>query len=101
MIVFDEVHAAFFVGVEAEVWCGVGDGPDFDGAVEAGGSKSISVLRIDGDIHNVVGVTLEDLEVGQPLSRQSLIVKRVLKMNSAIVPCDPTSIIAPYSISRG
>ena len=21
--------------VEAEVWCGVGDGPDFDGAVEA------------------------------------------------------------------
>jgi len=35
VVVFDEVHAAFFVGVEAEVWCGVGDGPDFGGAVEA------------------------------------------------------------------
>jgi len=29
VVVFDEVHAAFFVGIE------VGDGPDFDGAVEA------------------------------------------------------------------
>ena len=65
VVVFDEVYAAFFMGVDAEVWCRVGNGPDFDGAIEAGGSKSISVLRVDGNIHDVVRVTLEDLAVGQ------------------------------------
>ena len=72
VVVFDEVHAAFFVGVEAEVWCGVGDGPDFDGAVEAGGSKCISVFWVDSNIHNVVSVALEDLECGQRLSRRNV-----------------------------
>jgi len=62
VVVFDEVHATVFVGVEAEVWCGVGDGPDFDGAVEAGGSKCISVFRVDSNIHNVVSVALEDVK---------------------------------------
>ena len=76
VVVFDEVHAAFFVGVEAEVRCGVGNGPDFDSAIEAGSSKSISVLRVDGNIHDVVRVTLEDLAVGQTLARRSLVEKR-------------------------
>ena len=62
VVVFDGVHAALLVGVETEVWCGAGDRPHLDGAVEASGSKSISVFWIDGNIHNVVGVTLEDLE---------------------------------------
>jgi len=55
--------------VEAEVWCGVGDGPDVDGAVEAGGIKCISIFRVDSNIHNVVSVALEDLEVSQTLKR--------------------------------
>src|SRR5882757_7485069 len=76
MVVFDEVHAAFLVGVEAEVWCGVGYRPYLDGAVEAGGSKSISVFWVDSNIHNVVGVALGDLEGGQTLSRQNLVEKR-------------------------
>jgi len=50
----------------------VGDGPDFDGAVEAGGSKCISVVQVDSNIHNVVSVALENLEVGQILTRRNV-----------------------------
>jgi hypothetical protein len=42
--VFSKVHTAILVGVEAEGWCGVGYRPDFDSAVEAGGSKGICVF---------------------------------------------------------
>ena len=80
IVVFNEVHAAFLVGVEAEVWCGVGDRPDFDSAIEAGGSKGISVFWVDRNIHNVVGVALEDLGAGQTLflSRRSLAEKQII-----------------------
>ena len=38
---------------------------DFDGPVEAGGSKSIRVFCVDSNIHDsVVGVVLEGLEIG-------------------------------------
>jgi hypothetical protein len=70
VVVFDEVYAAFFMGVDAKVWCRVGDRPDFDGAVEAGSRKGISIFRVDGDIHNVVSVTLEDLEVVNTVSEK-------------------------------
>ena len=54
-----------FVGVEDEGWCGVGYWSDFDGAVEAGGGKSICVFCVDSDVHDsVVDMALEDLEVG-------------------------------------
>jgi len=52
------------------------DGPDFDGTVEAGGSKCISVFRVDSNIHNVVSVALKNLEVGQTLSRRNVMEKR-------------------------
>lgn len=78
MVVFNEVHAAFLVSVEAEVWCRVGDGPDFDSAIKAGGSKGISVFWIDSNIHNVVSVALEDLGVGQTMSRRILVVKQII-----------------------
>jgi len=76
VVASDEVHAAFFVGIESEGWYGFGDGPDFDGAVEAGRSRCISVFRFDSNIHNVVSVALEDLEVGQTRSRRNVMEKR-------------------------
>ena len=47
-------------------------GPDFDGAVEAGGGRSIRVCCIDSNIHDsVVDVALEDLKVGRSNSVQA------------------------------
>ena len=57
----DEVDAAALVGLEGEVGGGGGEGPHFDGAVEAGGGEGVGVLGVEGEVHDVVGVSFEDL----------------------------------------
>jgi hypothetical protein len=51
------------VGVHSEVGGGGAERPHLDGAVEAGGGECVRVLGVDGDVHDVVGVTFEDLGV--------------------------------------
>jgi hypothetical protein len=66
------------VGVKPVVRYGVQDRPDFDGAVEVGGSKGISDFWVDSYIHNVVGVAMEELGVGQTQSRRNLVEKQII-----------------------
>lgn len=51
----------FFVCFEGEVRDRAPKRPDLYGMVQTGGRKSLRVLGIDGESHNVVSVPLKDL----------------------------------------
>ena len=59
-----EVHVVdtLFVGVHSEIWIWGSQRPHFDGSIETGRGEGVGVFGVDGDIHNVVGMTLVDLQ---------------------------------------
>lgn len=51
----------FIVGIEREIGCVRPERPDFDGTVQASGSKRVGVFRVERQVHDVMRVSLKDL----------------------------------------
>lgn len=60
VVVFDVVYT-FVVRVEGVVGCMGAKGPHLDCAVQAGRCESVGVFGVEGEVHDVVRVTLEGL----------------------------------------
>lgn len=60
-VVFDMVDSLRLMRLESEVGRGTPQTPDFDGAIQTGGSKSVCVLGVDGQTHDIVRVALKHL----------------------------------------
>ena len=52
----------FFMSVHGEIGIGGSQRPHLDGPIETGRDEGVGIFGIYGDIHNVVGVTLVDLQ---------------------------------------
>lgn len=59
-VVIDAVHT-LLVTLEGVVMGGTAEAPNLDGPIETGTGKGVGVLGVELDLHNVVGVPLEDL----------------------------------------
>ena len=59
-----EIHVVdtFIVSVHSEIRIRGSQRPHFDGPIQTRGSKGVGVFGIYGDIHDVVGVALVDLQ---------------------------------------
>ena len=69
MIEFDVVDS-LVVRIESEVGSRRAEGPDFDRAIETGGSEGVGIFWVEGEVHDVVRVTFEDLACVIPSVRQ-------------------------------
>ena len=63
VVVIDAVDA-LLVAVQRKIGRLRAELPDFNGAVEGGRSEGVGVLGVDDDLHDVVGVALENLLTG-------------------------------------
>jgi hypothetical protein len=61
-IVVDVVHALGLVGLKGEVRRWGTKTPDLDGPIETGRCEGVGVLGVDGQTHDVVPMTFEDLD---------------------------------------
>lgn len=56
-----DVIDTLVVRIERKVGGGGSERPDLDGAVEASGRERVGVLGVEGEVHDVVRVSLKDL----------------------------------------
>jgi len=61
VIVIDVVDSLIMC-VEGKIGCGGCERPDFDGSIETGGSECVGVLRVDGEGHNIMCVSLKSTD---------------------------------------
>ena len=62
-----DVIDAFVVSFHCEIGIWGADGPHLDSAIKTGRDKCVGVLGVEGEIHDVVGVSLVRLDVLPPL----------------------------------
>ena len=60
-VVIDVVDTLCLVGLQSEVGVGGAKVPDLDGSVQTSRCKSVGILRVNRHAHDIVAVTLEDL----------------------------------------
>ena len=60
-IVINVVDSFRLVGLQGEVCMRGAEIPDLHGTIQAGRSKSVGILRVDGHAHHVVAMTFKDL----------------------------------------
>lgn len=61
-IVVDVVNTLGLVSLEGKVGVGGAQIPNLDGSVQACRGKSVGILGVNGEAHDVMAVTLEDLD---------------------------------------
>lgn len=57
---FDIIDACVMC-IHREIRCGRSEGPHFHGSIEAGGGEGVGIFGVEGEVHDVVRVPLEDL----------------------------------------
>lgn len=59
-VVVVDVIDSLIVGIESEIGGGGGEGPDFDGPIEARGGECVGIFGVDGEGHDVVAMSFKD-----------------------------------------